>query len=366
MKNADIFDYLKWRGDLTLEQSAFNEVDALILSILSYLDFLPVDGHEPVQFQEAMRRINEMPDEVKYDGPYLIMHSVVELANAAASFPRFQEMGVCRFVDITEEEREIQFAAVTFLLSDHTAFLSFRGTDNTLVGWKEDLNMSFTEEIPSQVEAVKYAEHTARQIDLPLRLGGHSKGGNLAIWAGTHLDPEYQERILAIYNNDGPGFRESFLKSERYLNVRDRIFSYVPESSIVGVLMEHDEYITIRSVNSSILQHNPFSWIILGSHFACGEDRSFSGRKFEKIINSWIRSMPVEEREEFVENIYDILVSSNAKTINDLDKTKIKSFLSMQKTFREMGIKKQTQLLMSLSKVFFNSDVLVNTPEGMI
>lgn len=368
MKKADIFDYLKWRGDLTLEQSAFNEVDALILSILAYLDFSPIDEdeHGPVPFQEAMHKINEMPDEVKYDGPYLIMQSVVELANAVARCPRFQEMGVCHFVDITDEEREIQFAAVTFLLSDHTAFLSFRGTDNTLVGWKEDLNMSFTEEIPSQVEAVQYARHTARQINMPLRLGGHSKGGNLAIWAGTHLDFAYQERILAIYNNDGPGFRESFLKSERYLKVRDRIFSYVPESSIVGVLMEHDEYTIIRSANSSVLQHNPFSWMILGPRFIYGEDRSLSGRTFEKAINSWIRSMPVEEREEFVENIYDILVSSNAKTINDLDKTKIKSFLSMQKTFRELGIKKQTQLLLSLSKVFFNSDVLVNTTDGVI
>ncbi len=366
MKKADIFDYLKWRGDLTFAQSAPNEVDALILSILAYLDFSPVDKHKPVQFREAMRLINEMPDEVKYDGPCLIMHSVVELANAAAAHPRFQEMGVCRFVDITEEEREIQFAAVTFLLSDNTAFLAFRGTDNTLVGWKEDLNMSFTEEIPSQVEAVKYAEHTARQVNMPLRLGGHSKGGNLAIWAGTHLKPEYQQRILAIYNNDGPGFRESFLKSDIYLSVRDRIFSYVPESSIVGVLMEHDEYITIRSANSSILQHNPFSWMILGPHFVCREGRSFSGRKFEKAINTWISSMSVEEREEFVENVYDILASSDAKTINDLDKTKIKSFLSMQKTFREMGVKKQTQLLLSLSKVFFNSDVLVNTPDGVI
>lgn len=359
MKKADVFDYLKWRGDLTLEESALNEVDALILSIFAYLDFSPIEKNEVVRFEDAINCINKMPDEVKYDGPYVIMRSVVELAKTAAGLSRFKEMGVSYFSEITDEEQEIQFAAVTFLLEDKTAFLSFRGTDNTLVGWKEDLNMSFTDEIPSQIEASKYAGRIAQKINRPLRLGGHSKGGNLAIWAATHLAPEYQDNILAIYNNDGPGFREAFLKSDSYLNIRDRIFSYVPESSIVGVLMEHDEYITIRSNNSSILQHNPFSWLVLGTHFVYVDARSYSGRKFEKVINSWIGSMSAKEREEFVENIYEILISSNAKTINDLDKAKIKSFLSMQKTFREMGIKKQTQLLLSFSKVFFNSDALV-------
>ena len=199
---------------------------------------------------------------------------------------------------------------------------------------------------------------------MPLRLGGHSKGGNLAIWAATHLPLESQRDILSVYNNDGPGFREEFLKGARYLQIRDRIFSYVPESSIVGVLMEHDEYTTIRSYNSSVLQHNPFSWMVLGTHFVYDDGRSFSGRKFEKAINSWIKSMTAEEREELVENIYGILSSSDAKTINDLDKAKMKSFLSMHKTFREMGIKKQTQLMLSLSKVIFNSDVLINSENG--
>lgn len=359
MKKADVFDYLEWRGDLTLEQSAFNEIDALILSIFAYLDYSSVKENEAPSFSDVVDRINDMPDEIRLNGPSIIMRSVVELANAAALLPRFKDMGVFRFMGVTDEEKEIQFAAATFLLPDKTAFLSFRGTDNTLVGWKEDFNMCFTDEIPSQIEAAQYAASVAKDISMPLRLGGHSKGGNLAIWAATHLPAERQERILGVYNNDGPGFSKKFLRGEMYRSIRSKIHSFVPESSIVGVLMEHDEYMTIRSSNPLVLQHDPFSWIVLGTHFVYDDTRSFSGRRFEKAINAWIRSMSAKEREELVENVYDIIVSSNAKTIDDIDKAKIKSFLSMHRTFREMGLKKQTQLMLSLSKVFFNSDILV-------
>lgn len=363
MKKADVFDYLSWRGDLTLAQSPFNEVDSLILSVFAYLDFSSVQKHKAVRFQDAVAAINRMSDKLKFDGPCMLMRSVVELALAAAGLPRFRDMEISHFSAVTDEAKEIQFAAVTFLLSDKTAFISFRGTDNTLVGWKEDFNMCFTQEIPSQMEAAEYAALVAQELKLPLRLGGHSKGGNLAIYAGTRLSPEQQDNIVCIYNHDGPGFSEEFLKRNEYLNIRDKIQSFVPESSIVGVLMEHDAYTTIRSSSPSLLQHNPFSWIVFGTHFVYAA-RSSSGKKFEKGINSWIKSMTPQEREGLVENIYGILSSSDAKTIDELDKAKLKSFLSMHRTFREMGIKKQTQLMLSLSKVFFNNDKSAKDENG--
>lgn len=301
-----------------------------------------------------------LPDKVKYNGPNIIMHSVVELAKKASFTKRFCDMKISKFVDITNEEREIQFAAITFLLPDDTAFVSFRGTDNTLVGWKEDFNMLFIDGIPSQLEATQYVENLLKKSKQSIRLGGHSKGGNLAIWAGAHQKPIYKNRIVQIYSNDGPGFSENFLNSSIYQDIRGKILSFVPESSIVGVLMEHDQYITILSKSPTVLQHDPFSWIVIGSHFVYDNDRTISGMQFERVINSWIRAMSPQEREALVENVYDIIISSNAKTLEDLDKKKLKSLFLMSKTFREMGIKKQAQLLFSLSKVIFNSDILVN------
>jgi hypothetical protein len=359
-KKTDVFDYLDWRGEFSFQQSEFNEIDALILSIFAYLDFSCTEGWMDYPFVDAINTICMLPDEVKYDGPNIIMHSVVELACRASFTKRFCNMKVSKFVDITNEEREIQFAAITFLLPDDTAFVSFRGTDNTLVGWKEDFNMSFIDGIPSQLEASKYVENSLINSEKPIRLGGHSKGGNLAIWAGAHQKLEYKDRIIRIYSNDGPGFSENFLNSSIYQEIRDKILSFVPESSIVGVLMEHDQYVTILSKYPTILQHDPFSWIVTGSHFVYDNDRTISGMQFERIINSWIRAMSPQEREEFVENVYDIIIASNAKTLDDLDKKKLKSLFLMSKTFREMGMKKQAQLLFSLSKVIFNSDILVN------
>lgn len=359
-KKMNVFDYLDWRGDLSFHQSAFNEIDALILSIFAYLDFTCTFSHLIFPFCEAVDLIDALPDTVKYNGPSIIMHDVVDLAKKAALTNRFRNMSVCEFVDITDEEREIQFAAITFLLPNQTAFISFRGTDNTLVGWKEDLNMSFIDGIPSQIEATNYVEKLLKKIQLPILLGGHSKGGNLAVWASAHQPSIFKSRILQVYSNDGPGFSNEFLNSKLYHEIRNKISSFVPESSIVGVLMEHDQYTTILSSNPTILQHDPFSWLVVGSHFVYDENRTLSGKQFERIINSWIRSMSPKEREEFVESAYDIIISSNAKTLDDLDKKKIRSLFLMQKTFREMGIKKQAQLLFSLSKVIFNSDILVN------
>ena len=205
---------MDWRGELTFQQTEFNEIDALILSIFAYLDFSCTLGWEDYPFVDAIEVICALPDEMKYDGPTVtIMRSVIELARKAAFTRRFRDMKVARFVDITNEEREIQFAAITFLLPDDTAFASFRGTDNTLVGWKEDLNMSFIDGIPSQLEAAKYVDNLLTNTDRLIRLGGHSKGGNLAIWAGAHQQLEYKSRIIQIYSNDGPGFSEHFLNS---------------------------------------------------------------------------------------------------------------------------------------------------------
>ena len=177
VKQNDVFDYLDWRGDLSFEQSGFNEVDGLILSILAYLDFSYADSLEQTVFQTVIQEINHLPDEIKYNGPTKeIMQLVMKLGNRVSYTARFSEMKITRFRNITDEETEIQFAAVTFILPDHTYFVAFRGTDNTLVGWKEDFNMCFTHGIPSQLEATRYVFDIAKQSELPLRCKLRSNG----------------------------------------------------------------------------------------------------------------------------------------------------------------------------------------------
>lgn len=318
---SNVFDYLEWRGDLDFCQNALNEVDALILSIFAYLDFSFIRAGEAVPFQKAVKAGCQMQESFRSGCPRMIMNCVAELAERAAVSLRFQDVEVFGYRNIFDKQQEIQFAAVTFLLPDGTAFLSFRGTDSTLVGWKENFNMSFLDRIPSQMEAERYTVEIARKTGRQLHLGGHSKGGNLAVWAGAHLTTEYQDQVLAVYNNDGPGFGEGFLESEQYKSIKSKIHFYVPESSIVGVLLEHDEYITIGSSNSSVLQHDPFSWLISGNHFVYGSSRSSSAKQFDREVNRWLKELTIEEREKWIDGIYGVLSMANKKTEGDTGMT---------------------------------------------
>lgn len=354
-KNNNVFDYLDWRGDLSFLQSPFNEIDGLILTVLAYLDFSGIPKNNSASLTEIAEHICKPPAVKKTEGALMIMPDVLELAEKLVRTVRFGEIAATNYVNVVDEEKELQFSAVTFLLPDETAFLAFRGTDNTLVGWKEDFNMCFTTDgVPAQAAAARYAAAAAEKTDLPLRLGGHSKGGNLAVWAGACLPAQYRERLLAVYNNDGPGFSEAFMSGVIYHSIRGKIHSFVPESSIVGVLMEHGDYTTISSSNPSLLQHDPFSWLVLGTHFLTKDSRSLSGKHFDKTINSWIRSMTPAEREEFVDILYKVLTSANAKTLSDLDNMNFKDLMTMDKAFRDMEAQKQSQFLKHLGRLFIS------------
>ena len=359
-EKRNVLRYLLWRGDLTCEADPINPVDALIFSILSYanLDFVNRQSDPGRKYTIAM-----LPEELKRTereegnyGPKQFAASVKKLIQMAADSKRFRDVTIRCFQSILNDEVQMQFAAAAFELPGQAVFLAFRGTDASLVGWKEDLNMSFTDGIPSQIAARLFAEQVITEKDRHLFLGGHSKGGNLAVWAATNLEEEKKRRLEGVYNNDGPGFSEEFLRSPQYLAIRDKVYSYVPESSIVGILMEHDEYTTIRSTNPSIFQHDPFSWCVTGNQFDDAKKRTVIGQQMDHSINSWIKSLTREEREQFVDSIWTVVSASNARTLDELNASKIKSVLSMQKAFATMEPDKQKQLLACASKLLFGTN----------
>lgn len=221
-----------------------------------------------------------------------------------------------------DEEKEMQFDAVSYLLPDDTLFVAFMGTDTSLVGWKEDFNMSFLSAVPAQERAAAYTvEMAAACRRCKLRIGGHSKGGNLAAWAAIHIPENLQKRrLLAAYNNDGPGFSHDMVDSEAYRRVADKLHTYVPESSIVGVLLEHaEDYAVIDSSNRSIMQHEPLSWNVLGARFIRLGERSQMGKLSDDVLRQWIGSMTPQEREQFSDALFDVLsLSGKARTLDDL------------------------------------------------
>lgn len=323
---ANLMDYLDWRGDLTLEISPFNEVDALILAELSFVDF---DGIVPPPELGRGLPLNEAAEAffARHGGKdvpmgVLVPDTISKMLRKLMTSPRFHNMTLNGYTALLDDSIEQQFAALTIDLGNGSIYISFRGTDDTIVGWKEDLNMGFLEEIPSQKQAVEYVARVARQYgDKTIRIGGHSKGGNLAVWAAMHLPERIQSRrLLAAYNNDGPGFLNSVLETEEYRRIADRIHTFIPESSVVGVLLDHaEDYDVIDSSNRAIMQHEPMSWSVLGSRFVHLGERSQLGKLSDGVMREWVGSMTPEEREEFCNALFEILSQGGKmRTLDDL------------------------------------------------
>ena len=213
---ANILDYLDWRGDLTLAQDPFNEVDNLILAELSFVDFggiVPGPGEgRAVPLWKAAEAYFAKTEGRPIDMGVLVPDGISQMLRKLMASPRFRNMTLNGYTALLDDAVEQQFAALTIDLGNGSIYISFRGTDDTIVGWKEDLNMGFLEEIPSQKQSVAYVARMARQYpDKTIRIGGHSKGGNLAVYSAAKSDGAIQERIVAVHNNDGPGFALSLI-----------------------------------------------------------------------------------------------------------------------------------------------------------
>lgn len=322
-KNGTVMDYLRWRGDLTFAQDGFNEVDDLVLCIISYLNFRRFDDLRTTDLAKAVAlpdvaaRLTEEDEQLG-----LSELDYIPLMRLAAETARFREVRMFGFTHEWDETKEMQFDAVSYLLPDDTLLVSFMGTDTSLVGWKEDFNMSFLTAVPAQERATAYTvEMAAACPDRKLRIAGHSKGGNLAAWAAIHIPAQLQEqRLLAAYNNDGPGFSHDMVDSDAYRRVAGKLHTYIPESSIVGVLLEHaEDYAVIDSTNRSVMQHEPMSWSVLGPRFVHLGQRSQMGKLSDDVLRQWIGSMTPQEREQFSDALFDVLsLSGKARTLDDL------------------------------------------------
>ncbi len=332
-----VTDYLTWRGDVPFSVDPFNEVDNLVLCIISYLNFrrfpelLTRDIREAAALEDICARLTEEDEQLG-----LSQLSYIPVAQQAARCPRFAGTKMFAFEDCSDERAQMQFAAVSFLLPNKSVFIAFRGTDTSLVGWKEDFNMSYLETVPAQTRAAAYAEEVARLCPRhKLRIGGHSKGGNLAAWAGLHLPPKTCKRLLAVYNNDGPGFNRSMTETPEYALVKDRLHTFIPESSIVGVLLEHcEDYTVIASTAKSIMQHEALSWCTECNHFIHLEERSAMGRRSDDVVRDWLSSMTAQERRDFTDAFFEILsMGGKAKTLDDVQEMGLGGAVALVKEF---------------------------------
>ena len=319
---ANIIDYVQWRGDIPLAQVPFGEIDALILSYLSYMPFASIltsgmqgEGTALCDAAQALLTLNAQEHSK-------LAYSEKEdrqLLAALRGSERFRGARLIGYVDQYDRTSEKQFSAVTFLLEDGTAFAAFRGTDDTVVGWKENFNMTFDREVPAQRDAVAYVQALHKARRLPLRLGGHSKGGNLAVYAGMCCPDAVREAIVAVYNFDGPGFNEEVAASPAFSRLGERVRTFVTQSSLIGILLWHNEPFTIiKSDSVSFFQHNVYTWQLMGGRFIELERRSGSSLFADATLKRWLAEMLPQQREAFINGVFSVIDSGDGRNVIDL------------------------------------------------
>ena len=358
----NLTDYIAWRGDLPLTASPLSEVDALLFSLISYIDWdgiVPPPGGSRVTLREAAKEYFFTHDpEASHPLGLIIPAEIVTLLRAMADTPRYRSVELFGYVNEICTEQEKQFSAMTLRLTEDSFFVAFRGTDDTIVGWREDFNLSFLEEVPSQRRAVEYLDELDLPPDAELYVGGHSKGGNLAVFGATNASARIKGQICRVYCNDGPGFPEGMTDSEAYREIADRLTFLLPEDSLVGLLLEHDEgYEVVSSTRRGLRQHDGMSWEVLGNRFLRVDGLSRRGIRSDTVVRERIASMSREEKETLVRLIFDVLDSTGAKTLSDLGKGSLRTVASLVRSIAELSREDQESGLYLIRKLLWAKDM---------
>jgi len=341
---ANIMDYLDWRGDLTFDEGTVNEVDNLVFSYLAYVDFDDIvkglDSDEKITLEEANKAYWEKHTEEEIKERKVLTKDSVYLLKKMAGTERFKNLTLSKYVNIVDDEISKQFSAITIGIGEDITFIAFRGTDSTMTGWREDFNMSF-QTVPAQKEAVNYINAVGKKAveaaeNAKIYVGGHSKGGNLAVFSAMNAAPEVKSKLVKIYNNDGPGMIGFALSNDSYKEIKDRVETYVPKSSIVGLLLEHaDDYKIVDSTEKGLLQHNPTSWVIKGGHFELVDSPTIEGLIADTATRAWVESMDFMQREEFTNALFGALDAAGIHTTQDFTRDRWNKVINIMKALKD-------------------------------
>ncbi len=349
-----IIDYLKEYGGQSFYEKPMNDVDSLALCQFSYLKF---DGMVP-GVRENGRSVTLEELAARSDCDKLFADERFEKENRELfeqmlHSRRFRTLRMNCYINIVEAEWETQFSAITFLLEDNTMYIAFRGTDETIIGWKEDFNMAFLSPVPGQELSVKYLNTVTGRLHSPFYIGGHSKGGNLAVYSAMNCIPKVQERILKVYSMDGPGFRPEVLAECRYDEIADKVVKILPHSSLVGMLFETDiRYRVVESKTFGLAQHDPFSWLVKDGQFVEVDGIYEKRMRMDKAINQWILSLDETQLRTFVDTLYQVVSASQAKDLIEFTADWKKSMNGMVAAMKEID-KQTADMLRAIVKSLF-------------
>lgn len=334
----NIIDYVEDYGRYSFAEKPFNEVDSLVFCQLAYLrmDSAACD-HTNTPSAKSLVDILREGRLSEIFAHVFDVESTKMLCLGVISSRRYQNTRISYYTDKLDPQQELQFSAVTFTIDGLLTYVAFRGTDQSIVGWKEDFNMLFMENVPSQLEAAAYLALVGEKTDGPLIIGGHSKGGNLALYASSKCAPSIKNRIERIYNHDGPGFRDDFIKTEEYASIAAKVHKTLPRTAMIGLLFsKNEEYHVVESSAFGIYQHDPFNWLVQEDKFKYVYGIDAQAVLLSEVIIKWLEKVDEEKRKKLIEALYKIVASTEASNLQDMKENWQRSALTLIKAARDL------------------------------
>ena len=346
-----IFDYLDQVAYDSIYETPFNELDMLMLTEITYLPFDQIvsDQISP----DCTCRLFEAAEKMPQDLSMLVTKNRLKLLEKVASSTRFKNIKLMGYVNDIDPDVQKQFAAMIFKIKPNSYVLTFRGTDDSIIGWKEDFHMTYMDQVPAQKTAVNYLRKAMDTLPGQFILTGHSKGGNLASYAASQIEPEYQERIQIIYSYDAPGLNHSVITSQGYQTISDKIKRYIPQGSIVGMMLETPKQAQIvkSTAIGGLAQHDTFTWQISDQTFVLLDNLNPDSLQVDKTLKNWVDSVSDEELKDFFDLFFGLILDAGISSINDL--TKLENFNKILAVFENANAltDEEREMLTRLAKL---------------
>ena len=334
MKN--VVDYLKYYGNLSFDEYAFNEVDSLLLALLSYVKFdtiVPNGKNDFIYLEEACFKFLKKFSKQDFKNEDWLFPNSYKLMECLQHSKRFYHAKIYHLVSSVDSNG--QFGAITIRLPNHITYISFEGTDSNVVGWKEDFQIIYQFPISSQKMAQEYFNQTIRLFDRKVYVGGHSKGGNLAMYAYLYGNEKWKKKVQHVYNFDGPGFLDSVVHSKEYEEMRKKLTTVVPKESVIGMILGNQDFQVVNSSARAILQHDGYSWECFGGCFV-KTDLSKKSEKLKSNLHEYLQGMSEEEKKSFVETFFAIFEKTQITNIMQLRELKISTLLNLMKELKNI------------------------------
>lgn len=355
---ANIFDYIKDNQDKTFSELEFNEIDNLIFSSLAYIDYKEILNNKKKRIEDCGIEFFNKYTKKEIKNSVLAVRDAIEVLKSIYQTKRYKDLIFYNY--ISDYNDDLQFSCLFIEIDKHLTYISFEGTDDLISGWKEDFELAYKFPIEAQKAAIRYLNTKISPFSFKKYIvGGHSKGGNIALVASMYANPLIRNKIIKIYSNDGPGVLKQEIESKNYQRILNKYQLIIPDSSVVGLLLRHkDDYKVVKSNNKGLMAHEIISWQVEDNHLK-ETDLSMFSKRVDKSITEWLETYDLATREKFVKDLFSIFKRANIKTLLDLKGIKLKNTLSILKESTKLSkeSKKMISELIRFIVLYINKDI---------